>query len=152
MFRRLPSSNLWAAASALAVGLFGMAEALRYPMQMDRIIGPAVFPLVLSGLMALCAVAIVIEGLLRPASDTEEEPGPPRWRALACVTGGLGAFVLLLPAAGLVPAIVACVMIASWADPEATLLRTLAVAAGLSVVCTAVFVGFLNLPMRPFAW
>jgi hypothetical protein len=150
MISRIPASNLWAAGCALAVGLFGLWESSRYPFRMDGIIGPAVFPLILSALLAACSLAILVEGALRGPAAAEEEEGGVRWRSLLAITGGLGAFVLLLPRVGLVPAIFATVLIASLADSEATPRRSLLVGCGLSLACTIVFVWFLNLPMRPF--
>lgn len=150
MFRIIPRSNWWAASLMLAIGLIGAHEATSYPFTMDRIIGPAVFPLGLSLLLSVCALGILVEGAL--VGRRGEAAIAPRWRALICVVGGLLAFAFLVERAGMVPAVTACVVLSSLADREATPLRTLAVALAMSVGCTLVFYHFLRLPLPPFAW
>jgi hypothetical protein len=152
VIRRIPVSNWWSAALMGAVGLFGAWEAMRYPFELDRIIGPAVFPLGLSMLLLLAAVAILAEGAITSTETQRAERIEPRWWSLLCVGGGLVAFMLLVEQFGLVPAIIAGVLIAGRADPDTSILANLATAIVLAAGCTAVFYWFLRLPLAPFIW
>lgn len=152
MIRRIPISNWWSAGLMTAIGLFGAHQAMRYPFEMDRIIGPAVFPLGLSLLLIGAAAAILIEGALSVPDGVDEGRITPRWWSILCIGAGLVAFMLLINRLGLVPAIVAAVMISGRADPETTILTNLMTALVLSLGCTAVFYWFLRLPLAPFLW
>lgn len=152
MIQRIPQSNWFAAALMALIGAVGAREAWKYPFEMDRIIGPAIFPLALSLLLILASAAILIEGALTANADEMKERIEPRWGAMLLISGGIIAFIVLVERFGMVPAIVASVMLTSLADRESTILRSLSVAVVLSVGCTLVFYTFLKLPLRPFIW
>ncbi|WP_155326479.1 tripartite tricarboxylate transporter TctB family protein [Alkalilacustris brevis] len=152
MIRRIPASNWWAAAMMGAVGAFGAWQATHYPFELDRIIGPAVFPLGLSLLLVGTALAILVEGVVTGPTLDDDAGIRPRWWSILCICGGLLAFMLLVERVGLVPAILAAVMIAGRADHETTILTNLITAIGLAASCTFVFYWFLRLPLPPFIW
>jgi uncharacterized membrane protein YfcA len=135
-----------------AIGIFGAVQAVRYPFEMDRIIGPAVFPLGLSLLLIVAGAAVLVEGMLSATDNDPETRLTPRWWPLLCIGAGLVAFMLLIERGGLVPAIVAAVLLSGRADPEASVLSNLLTAIVLALGCTAVFYWLLRLPLPPFAW
>jgi hypothetical protein len=148
---RLSASTLLAATLAGLVGVVGMWEAASYDFGSPRQIGPAVFPFGLSLILFLTAIGCILEGL----SGRAESEGALNTAPIGVLLGVLGgplAFALLVGSVGLVPAIIACVIIASLAEGSLKPLTVLLLAGGMSVVCSLVFVSLLNLPIDIVAW
>jgi len=146
--RSLMTSSLVAGGITLLVSALAFAESLQYPMGTIRQIGPAIFPLSLSILLAIAGVAIIVEDL---RDGVKPESAVPLNNILA-VVGGPIALALLITPFGLVPAITASVLISALADRTLKLRSALMVAAVLSIGCTLVFVTLLKLPIDPINW
>lgn len=151
MTARIPSAaGLLAGACVIAVGLFAAWEATSYSFGALNRPGPGLFPLALGLIMVGLGVGIVAESLVvRRAADALERPNI---RSVLAILAAFGAFALLVERAGLVPAIVAAVLVSALAEPRTRIVQAAALAAGLAAVCVLIFVEALNLPLRPFAW
>lgn len=125
----------------IGLGFAGFAQ--EYDMGSAQRMGPAFFPTMLGGLLALLGAALVIHGLSAETVDGKVErfhAGPISW-----VLGAVIAFCLLLRPAGLVVALVALIVISSLGSHEFRLRDTLLLAAGLCVLVLAAFIYGLGL-------
>ena len=134
---------------ALAVGLWVMAEAQGYPMGSARRMGPGWFPTALGGLMAAMGATLAGLSLWRsePPRGEDERADP---RALLAVLAGLAAFALLLPRAGLVPAVAGLVVVAAQGSGQLRPVAGLGLAGVLALLAWAVFRLGLGLPLPAF--
>ena len=149
-WRRLVQPGVIGGAITLAIGLWVMSEAAGYPLGTARRMGPGYLPLVLGGLMAAMGSGLAILTLWRgEAPVAEEERADPR--ALLAVLAGLAAFALVLPRAGLVPAVAALVVISAQGSGQMRLPGTLLLAAGLAALSWAIFRLGLGLPLPAFS-
>lgn len=146
--RQLPVRPAVTGAVTLLVGAAAFIESFRYPLGSIGQIGPAVFPLGLSVLLIIAGIAIIIEDLR--AGTIPQTPVP--LASLLTVAGGPIAFALLVAPFGLIPAIVASVMISALADRSLRPLSVLLLATGLALGCTLVFITFLKMPIAPIDW
>ena len=142
--------DILAGLSIIAVGAYGAWEATTFPLGHLNRMGPGYFPLCLGILLIALGVGILlVEG--RSAQEQEERP-PVRLRALLFVAAGISAFGFLIEWAGLLPAVVAAVLISALADRSNRPTSVLVLAAALSVFCVAVFIEILGVPMRALKW
>jgi hypothetical protein len=105
--------------------------------------GPGYFPTALGILLVLVGLLAIARSLIRPGAALEKIA----WRQLAIILGSVLVFGLLMRGAGLVPAIVALVLISTQASQYARWTTTLWLALGLSVFSVVVFVKLLGLPI-----
>ena len=92
---------------------------------------PRMLSLVLVGLgILICIVALVSD------SDPVEKP---KWKPITLVTIGIVCFALLFERAGLIPALIVLILIASLANEEFKLIEVIGNMVALSVLCTLVF-------------
>ena len=147
--RRGPAArSLIGGGLALALGLWVLAEAAGYEMGSARRMGPGYFPVVLGGLMAAMGAALAALSLWRGDPAAEEDRADPR--ALLAVLAGLAAFALLLPRAGLVPAVAGLVLISAQGSGQMRPLGALVLAGVLAVLSWAIFRLGLGLPLPAF--
>lgn len=149
--RALPRSSALAALLALGVGAIGAWEGSAYDFGTLRQIGPAVFPVGLSLMMIAAAAGILAEGLMRGADDAAE-PVPSKALAVMAVLAAPLVFALTVGRFGLAPAVFAAVVVAALADRSLRTIEVLALALGLSVACSLVFIVGLNLNLRIIDW
>lgn len=150
--KRPARNDALAAAAVLALGVFGIVESLGYRLGAMRNIGPGVFPLIVSAGLVISGLLILIEALaVRPGAEDADMSGAAP-RVLIFVTAALLAFAVLMPPAGLVPAIVVAVGLSALADGSLRLWQVAALAAGVAGFCALVFVYFLNLPLDLVRW
>lgn len=131
---------LFVAAGGAAVGL-GRA----YPVGTTAAMGPGYFPRVLGWILVGLGVLTALRSL-RPAAAVEVL-GPIRLRPLVMVTVSVAAFALTLPRLGLVVASLLVVLLSRTAAPGYRWREVAVFGAGLTVVCAAVFVWGLKMPM-----
>ena len=114
-----------------------------YPMGTAMRMGPAYFPTVLGGLLALIGLILIVRALLRP--------GPPVGRLalgkLALVTASNVLFALLLRRLGLVGALILLVVVSAYASDRFRWPVALTLAVGLAVGSSIIFVWLLSLPI-----
>jgi putative tricarboxylic transport membrane protein len=147
----LRQNDLLAAATAVGVGIFALGEASGYEFGRPRQMGPGFFPVLLALLMIGLGIGIAIEGWLRKERDDESAEGI-NIRGLLAASGAILAFGLLIERVGLIPAIFAAVLIGMIAETNIRIPSTLALAAGLSLFATVVFIHGLALPLRAIVW
>lgn len=133
-----------AVGGGLMIGLGAAASviSLGYPMGNLARIGPGAFPLALGVILMLLGAGIILGALGRSGALPR-----PNWRAGATVLAALVAFAVLIDRFGLVPATIACVLVARLADGRFRLGPVLVLAAILAALCWGIFVLGLNLPI-----
>ncbi|MFN3350599.1 tripartite tricarboxylate transporter TctB family protein [Pseudorhodoplanes sp.] len=110
--------------------------------------GPGMFPFGLGILLAIIGVIVVLPALMREAPPIPR----PDIRSFIFVSLSLVAFALTVRWIGLVPAVVLLVVIAALADNKLGLVKSLALAALLSVLAWFIFIYALGIPLQPFIW
>ena len=109
----------------------GQKLALGTPVRMGPGYVPRMLSLVLLALGALvCIIAVV---------SRSEPVEPPKWKPITLVTIGIVCFGLLFERAGLIPALIVLVTIASLAGEEFKLTEVIGLIVALAVLCTLVF-------------
>ena len=109
----------------------GQKLALGTPVRMGPGYVPRMLSLILLGLGALVCIIAVVSG--------SEPVEPPKWKPITLVTIGIVCFGLLFERAGLIPALIVLVTIASLAGEEFKVTETIGLIVALSVLCTLVF-------------
>lgn len=135
--------DFWAGLVYIALGLTAMYVARDYEMGSATRMGPAYFPTLLGGLLALIGLA----SLLRSFLTDGEAIGGLAFRAALLVCGGTVLFAVLLRGAGLVVSIVALVLVSSYASIRFRWSSAGLLALGLAVFCVLVFVRGLGVPL-----
>lgn len=132
---RLLSKDFLSGLMFIAFGLialyFGQKLALGTPVRMGPGYVPRMLSLILLGLgVIICIVALV---------TTPEPVEKPQWKPITLVTIGVVCFALLFERAGLLPALVVLILIASLANDEFKLVEVIGNMVVLAVLCTLVF-------------
>ena len=136
------NKDFWAGLSLIVIGAVAFVLALGYPMGTTLRMGAGYFPTVLSAILILFGVVL----MLRALASTDSIKGTWSLRALIALPAALALFGFLLERAGFVPAMFVLIFGSALAGPEFKLLEVLALAAGLTAVCVAVFIWGLGLP------
>jgi hypothetical protein len=136
-------------AICVGVGLIALTEALSYPLGTLLRMGPGFYPAILAAAMVVLGLGIiVVEGRGPHALPI----GEAHLRGLIAVVPAIAVFALLIDRFGMIPAVAASVLVSSRAEPELGLVRSLALAGGLAMATTALFVFALGLPVAPIGW
>ena len=110
---------------------FGQKLALGTPVRMGPGYVPRMLALIMMSLGAvICVVALVAGG---------EMVEKPKWKPITLVTIGIVCFALLFERAGLLPALVVLILIASLGGEEFKLKEVIGNIVVLSILCTLVF-------------
>jgi putative tricarboxylic transport membrane protein len=137
------SKDFWSGVIFLAVAVTFIGFGHHHPMGTAMRMGPAYFPTVLGGLLALIALILILRAFLNP--------GPPVGQLalgkLGLVTASNVLFALLLRQVGLAGAIILLVVIGAYASPRFRWSVALALAVGLAVGSSVVFVRLLKVPI-----
>ncbi len=144
--------DTWAGILCLAIGLLTIWQAETYSIGTLRRIGPGLYPAMLGVSLALIGVLIALTG-----SDVVEHdplhamPEGPEWRGRLCITGGVVLFILLTEHTGMVISTFCCVFVAAMGDRTATVLRSAALAATITIFGAVLFRVMLgvSLPLWP---
>ncbi len=106
-------------------------------------LGAGAFPFLLGLLLVLLSV-------LNLFSTFDPPPAPTRrqWFGALTVFAAIAVFAISLETLGLVPAVILLTMISRLAEPPVESARTLALAAGLSILAYIVFVLGLRMPLE----
>ena len=141
------------AAGAL-VGIIGAAAALQgrsYPIGTLSQMGPGFFPVTLGIILAVVgAILFAIASVSADAGAPERRP--MEWRGWGCIALAIVAFAVLGNYGGLLPATFASVFIAAMGDRRNGLLRSFVLAAGMVIVCMAVFWWALQVELPLSQW
>ncbi len=110
---------------------FGQKLALGTTVRMGPGYVPRMLALIMMGLgLLICVIALVAGG------ETVEKP---KWKPITLVTIGILCFALLFERAGLLPALIVLILIASLAGEEFKLKEVIVNMVVLAIVCTLVF-------------
>lgn len=135
--------EFWAGVIYVTIGVGAILIGLDYDMGSATKMGPAFFPTMLGALLAAIGTIAVVRALL--------VPGPPigaiPYKGMAAVLAAIVLFGALARGAGLVVAIVVTVLVSARASPRIRWPQALALAGGLAVFCTLVFVKGLGIPL-----
>jgi hypothetical protein len=135
--------DFWSGVMFVVVGLAFALFAQNYEMGTAQRMGPAYFPTILGGLLAVLGVIIGLQGLTVETTDGKIEKfhfGP-----LFAVLSAVVAFGALLRPGGLIVALVALMGIASFGSHEMKLKELIPLAIGLALLVLAVFIWGLGL-------
>ena len=126
---------------AFAVGSLGYE--LGTPLRM----GPGAFPLLVGALVTLLGLAIVVKGLVAGEVIVF---GPIPWRAVAAIVAALLFFGFTVRGFGFVPTAAVTALLTTLASTRVRPFFAVAVAAGLTVASTLIFVVALQLRIPLF--
>ncbi len=124
-------SGLMFIAFGLIALYFGQKLALGTPVRM----GPGYVPRMLSLILLALGGIICVVALVTGSEPVER----PKWRPITLVTIGIVCFALLFERAGLLPALVVLVLIASLGGDEFKLTEVIGNMVVLAILCTIVF-------------
>lgn len=143
----MKSQDLWAGVMFAGIGLAALFLAFGYQIGRPERMGPGFFPAVVGGLLVLTGLALAVRGLLREGTPVELM-SPRVFVAILSVV----AFALLIRPAGLIVAVVACVLISSGAGRGVRIVETLVLTVVLTAGVWLVFrVGLgIPIPVWPF--
>jgi Tripartite tricarboxylate transporter TctB family len=137
-------SDFWSGLLFVAIGLAVVVLARNYRMGTAARMGPGYFPTLLGWLMALIGLTLSLPAFVVEGENVQRvHPRPLLFVLLA-----VAAFGITLSYLGFAAAIVALVVVASFAEPDLRPLETAGIAAFLVVFCILIFVVLLGLPIR----
>lgn len=124
-------SGLMFVAFGLAALYFGQHLAVGTPVRM----GPGYVPRMLSMILLALGVLVCIVALVSGSDPVER----PKWKPITLVTFGIVCFALLFESTGLIPALVALILIASLGGDEFKITEVLGNMVVLTILCIIVF-------------
>jgi hypothetical protein len=130
----------------IIIGLAAVIIGRDYPMGTAGRMGPAYFPTILGGLLALIGLVSLIRSFIRSGEAIERFAVKEAFLVLLAVV----LFGVLIRGAGLAPAVVLLVLLSGYASPEFKWKPFILVAVGLAIFSVLVFVKGLGLPMPMF--
>lgn len=140
------AKDLLAGLIFLAIGLaFGYA-ALGYELGSALRMGPGYFPIILAGILVLLGIAILVQSFW--SGPDEVAIGTVPWRGMILLLGALVFFGMTVRGLGLLPSLFVTVFMSAWASRSNSLLASLVLAAGLTLLCWVIFVWALGLPLQ----
>ncbi len=108
-------------------------------------LGPGTFPSLVAGVLAAIGLVLLMKGVIRPAAALALVDG---LRPALLVTAGVALFALMLPGLGLVPSVLALVLVATRSSQGMSLRFAAMIAAILAAAAALVFRAGLALPFR----
>lgn len=132
---RLLGKDFLAGLMFIGFGAGALWFARHLPIGTAMRMGPGYVPHALAYLLLVLGFVIAAIALIYPGERCEG----PRWKPLGTVTIAIVCFALLFEAAGMLPALVALVLISSWGGGEFNTLEVTANIAVLTLLCVVVF-------------
>ena len=134
--------DFWAGLMFIAVGLFFLIGARNYELGSAARMGPAYFPTMVGGLLAMIGVVVFFQSLVVKGGKVAAFP----IRLILFMTVALLLFGYLLKPLGLVAALTLLVVVSAFAGHEFKLKEVLVLAFALIVLSVLVFVKGLGQP------
>jgi len=134
--------DFWAGLMFIAVGLFFLIGARNYELGSAARMGPAYFPTMVGGLLAVIGVVVFFQSLVVKGAKVAAFP----IRLILFMTVALLLFGYLLKPLGLVAALTLLVVVSAFAGHEFKLKEVLVLAFALIVLSVLVFVKGLGQP------
>lgn len=138
--------DFWSGVMFMFFGLAAVVIGQDYPMGTAGRMGPAYFPVILGGLLALIGFATTVRSLWirgEPISNFSI-------RDLTLILLSVFLFGLLVRGAGIVIAVITLVMISAYASQKFQIKASLILSAAAALFCVLVFVKALGLPLPVF--
>ena len=132
---RLLSKDFLSGVMFIAFGLTALWFGRHLAMGTTVRMGPGYVPHMLAYIMMALGGIIVVVALLTPGEITEA----PKWKPITMVTVGIICFALLFESAGLIPALIVLILIASLGGDEFKITEVLFNMVVLAVLCVVVF-------------
>lgn len=132
---RLLSKDFLSGVMFIAFGLGALYFGRNLQMGTTVRMGPGYVPHMLAYIMMSLGGIITVVALVTSGEQTEA----PKWKPITMVTIGIICFAALFERAGLLPALVALVLIASLGGEEFKLTEVLGNMVALAVLCVLVF-------------
>jgi len=137
------SKDLWTGLIFIGIGFAAVFFGRSHPMGTAMRMGPAYFPTMLGSLLVLIGLAVVLRTILKP--------GPPvdqlSFVKPAFVLGSTVLFGFLLQYLGLAGALILLVILSAYASERFRLRVAVALAVGLAIGSSIIFVRLLGLPI-----
>ena len=137
------SKDFWSGAIFAAAGLAAVGIARNYSMGTAVRMGPGYFPTMLGGLLAFIGCVLIVRAVMRPGPSV----GRLAYSKLFLITVSNLLFALLLRRLGLVAALILLVVVSAYASKRFRWPIATALAVGLAVGSSIVFVWLLGLPI-----
>ena len=131
----------------IAIGLAAAIGASDYPLGTIRNIGPGYYPIMLGIALTLLGGGIAFQGLKVSTEPAGEEEGGVALRPLIMVLAAVVAFGALVRPFGLGPAIVALIVISSFAGRDFSIVRVVVLCIAMVTLSWLVFIYLLGLSM-----
>lgn len=138
--------DFWTGIIFLIIGLAAILIGRDYAMGTAGKMGPAYFPTILGGLLALIGLVAAVRSFFREGEPIEKFA----IKETILILSGVLLFGFLIRGAGLVAAIFAVVLFSAFASAKFKVLHGIALAAGMTVFAVVVFVKLLGLPIAIF--
>jgi hypothetical protein len=133
--------DFWSGVLFIACGLFFAVGARNYTMGTAQKMGPAYFPIVLGGVLAVLGCIITLTSLRGAAATIDRI----NLGAVAWIAGAVVAFGVLLIPAGLIVALIAVVVISMLGSHEFKWYEAVVVSGVMAVIVWTVFIYGLKL-------
>ena len=137
--------------AGLGLAVFGLAcvvySLANYSIGTIKRMGPGMMPVSLGAILAFFGLVIAIPALFR-----EGEAVPANLRPLLFLSASIVSFALLIETFGLVPAVFATVVIATFAEREVPIPKAAILGAAMALPTWAIFILGLGLPIASFDW
>ena len=137
------SKDFWSGVLFCAAGVAAVGFARGYQMGTTMRMGPGYFPTMLGGLLALIGFVLIARTLIQPGPSV----GRLAYSKLGLVTVSNLLFAVLLRRLGLVAALILLVVVSAYASKRFRWPVATALAVGLAVGSSIVFVWLLGLPI-----
>lgn len=131
----------------LTLGAIVFFVAFQYRMGTLRQMGPGYVPAGLGAILIVLSLLVVIQAL-RERNLVEW----PNWRPFVVISASVLVFAVLLERVGLVPTVLATVIVASQAQSAIRILPTILLAIIIAALSWLIFSHGLNLPLPAFRW
>lgn len=128
---------------------FGIGAALvasSYGFGTPARMGPGFFPIVVGLLLAVMGLVLIVQSLRHPEADKPVEA--LHFRPLFFISAAIVAFGLVVGEFGLIPALIALIVIARFAGRDGGILELLVMVVVLIAVAVGIFVYGLNIYLR----
>lgn len=108
-------------------------------------LGTGAFPFITGAVLSVLAICII---LAERGGDGLAQM--PDWQSLLAIAAALGCFALLAERIGLVPGVLATIIVASLPDRSLSMRGKIVLGLIVALACWVIFVELLNLPIKPF--
>ena len=132
---RLLSKDFLSGVMFIAFGLAALYFGRNLQMGTTVRMGPGYVPHMLAYIMLALGGIIAVVALLTPGEITEA----PKWKPITMVTVGIVCFALLFESAGLIPALIVLILIASLGGEEFKITEVILNMIVLAILCVVVF-------------